>query len=296
MSNHFQHAVASTCEIIDCDLASFHIAYNDDAKDNGSHFDQALDFVKKSEDTLKDLKAKKIVEPEYKLDVLLIDMVTKASHEAGQRFASIAIILAHRHNRVAALALAWMKCFAVRLLALAFTLEAEEGPTLAYDASVQYQILVTYLPEYPYGSKAEALDWEYPDGQPAREDVLRAEFFIPPPRTHTMNETTQFAYDTLRVWANLTEKGWERRLDTAENALRLASVHVHDFPMMKIYLEEDKVSWLSLEHVDSGILIPVPLQGDPQYVHGILDRLRWTILYRRRVAQSCLPSAGQVVR
>ncbi|KAF9557535.1 hypothetical protein CPC08DRAFT_47354 [Agrocybe pediades] len=93
----------------------------------GSLFDQALDLVKKSEDTLKDLKARKIVEPEYKIDVLLIDMVTEAPHEAGQRFVSIAIILAHEHDRVVGLALAWMKRFALRLLALAFTVEAEEG-------------------------------------------------------------------------------------------------------------------------------------------------------------------------
>ncbi|KAF9537843.1 hypothetical protein CPC08DRAFT_756431 [Agrocybe pediades] len=65
----------------------------------------ADDFVKKSEDTLKDLKARKIVEPEYKLDVLLIDMVTEAPHEAGQRFVSIAIILAHQHDIVSKLSL-----------------------------------------------------------------------------------------------------------------------------------------------------------------------------------------------
>ncbi|KAF9553149.1 hypothetical protein CPC08DRAFT_822489 [Agrocybe pediades] len=229
-----KRVITSVCSFIDCDTGEFHSLYNDSARDNVSLASEALKVIKDSDDLL---KTKLREEPEYKLAILLGDMVTTAPHESGQRFVSVAIILAHRHQALIVLALTWMKHFALKLFSIFVTEEAEEDPSMAYKVRVRdgYYCVITSRFDIQ-----EAVGINYPGEQGIIEDELRAQYFIPPPRTPL--DQANFAYDTLWVWANLTEKDWERNADTTANAFRLAAVHVEDYRMMKIYLEEDKES------------------------------------------------------
>ncbi|KAF4622158.1 hypothetical protein D9613_009409 [Agrocybe pediades] len=109
-SVQFLHAVEAVSEIIGFTPVVFLDMYNDVGTSDDSLARQATDVVSQCAGLLN------VDDEEYGLVNLFNYMVINAPHRTGQRFVSVAIILAYQHQKVVELAKSLMENFALALL------------------------------------------------------------------------------------------------------------------------------------------------------------------------------------
>ncbi|KAF4623306.1 hypothetical protein D9613_002390 [Agrocybe pediades] len=161
-------------------------------------------------------------------------MVTDAPHQSGQRFVSIAVILAQQHRKLVDLARKWLEHFLLELLKM--STESDRCPD---EPSIGWQVRLRDGTKCPISGCIHLEKRVDENGEEIRrelKDELRVEYFIPPPPSN-LTGNLKFAYSMLWVWANLNEDDWKKRVHLPENAFLLASRHIIDHRWMDLVLE-----------------------------------------------------------